>query len=127
MNTNNRTIVEEDQFMAMLEPTDSAADDSKKVKPGTDKVTVYDLMRLLGVCYTTATEKMGNYKRALKKEGRDISNMAGAITIGDYCHATGITVPELIQWREYQQLLRERERQKQDAIGVKAPLAGGVT
>ncbi|MBQ4443782.1 MAG: hypothetical protein II896_03875 [Clostridia bacterium] len=100
---------------------------STETAAGMDIVTVNDLMEQLGVCYNTAAEKMGNYKRALQKEGRDVSNMAGAITIGDYCHATGITVPELIQWREYQQLLRERERQNQDAIGVRAPSTGGAT
>ena len=100
---------------------------STEIVAGIDIVTVNDLMEQLGVCYTTATEKMGNYKRALKEEGRDVSNMAGAITIGDYCHATGITVPELIQWREYLQLRRDRERQKQDAVGAKAPLVGGAT
>ena len=94
---------------------------------GIDIVTVNDLMEQLGVCYNTAAEKMGNYKRVLQKEGRDVSNMAGAITIGDYCHVTGITVPELILWREHQQLLRDRKRQAQDTIGVKAPLTGGAT
>lgn len=66
-----------------------------------DKVTVYDLMDILGVSYSTACEKMGNYKRTLTAAKRDVSNMQAAITIGDYCWVTGITVPDLIAWREY--------------------------
>lgn len=66
-----------------------------------DKVTVYDLMDILGVSYSTACEKMSNYKRILTAAKRDVSNMQAAITIGDYCWVTGITVPDLIAWREY--------------------------
>ena len=67
-----------------------------------DIITTKDLEDLLGVKPDAAAVRMRQYKEALRKEGRDITNLQSAITIGDYCHVTGISVEALIAWRKFQ-------------------------
>lgn len=69
---------------------------------GTDIITTKDLEELLGCKPDAAGQRMRQYKDALKAAGRDITNLQSAITIGDYCYVTGITVEAWIKWRQLQ-------------------------
>ncbi len=53
----------------------------------------------LGLGHQGAAAKMRDFKHALGLCGRDVLNLRGAISYGDYCFITGTTVSDNIQWQ----------------------------